>query len=387
MTKLHDEANEWLSLYVRRIPRDTFKCFENRKWTQVENFNRFQLRCRGSWHMAAVFVETLLCKLLLGAGASAWEVSAMTATLQAARDAGLVSGGRQTTEWIEEIVALCNDQSVANAVPLSYNYDLRVEADYSASALRTKAEWRREEFVVPAAEKVWLRGRATLVLLLEAQVKGDTTAACGLSAQLLSMWTQTGVLAEGGSDRLASWRCYRVTAALLSALPTLVAVHGVPTAPTLAAALSAVGAAVDAVAQLQAHMASGGFLATGWASDVSYAAFQLLPLAAVQLRVWRSLLPSKGVRNRMDAECKVLISDLTARIRALVEGLHALGDQLNKSCTAGIPAPANLTPDGNQLLGDRAPPLEPVYGKLEQSWSELAKFVRQAVTHAQAGIK
>lgn len=403
LTKLYDEADEWLALYVRRIPRDTFKCFENGKWTQIESFNRFALRCRGSWHMGALYVETLLCKMLLGGGASGWEPSQLQATVRAARDAGLVSGGRQSTEWIEEIVRLCGggddeDTGVgatpvvgAGAVPLSYNYDMRAEADYSAAALRSKSEWARTEWVVPAAERAWLRARARLVLLLEAQVLGSehTAAACALAAQLTAHWTRTGALAEsGGGDRLASRWCLAVAAAALAALPALAAVHTTPTAPSLTAAAAAIGAAADAVHALRAHIVGGGhFFTPGWAADVSYAAFQLLPLAALQVRVWRSLLPTKGARNRMDADCKALVSDVTARIRVVVEALHGLGDDLNRVCASGVPSLTSLESDGHPVLGERAPPLQPVYAKLELSWLDLSKQVRQAVAHAQAGTK
>jgi hypothetical protein len=88
---------DWLDGSLQRIPRDTFKCFDSGKWTQIDGFVRFTQRCRSSWHLAALSVETLLSRLLTAGSAHGWELGATAAAVQLARDNALVCGWRKTT--------------------------------------------------------------------------------------------------------------------------------------------------------------------------------------------------------------------------------------------------------------------------------------------------
>ncbi len=394
LCKLRDDAMEWLESSLQRIPRDTFKCFDSGKWTQIEGFVRFTQRCRGSWHLAALSLEALLAKLLGGGASHSWELEATAAAVQLARDNALCSGWRKTAQWIEEVVSVCDVMPVAATAAgaaattptlLSYNYDMRVQADYSPAALRTKAEWSQVEWVVPDKERDWLKSRCLLLLLIEAQAKGASFSA--LAAQLVELWSRSGVLEEGGRDRLAGFVCYRALQALLGVGQAMAAVHSEASAAVIVSATNCMRTALAALDALRTRLVvelrgnAALVSAPGLSADLSFASFQLLPFAVMQLRVWRTQFPSKGLRNKMDAEAKARLSELNSCMKRVADGLAALGEGLVQ-CVASLHGNGGSPLAPTPLIEALRVSLDAVSARFEHSWQDLSKNVTSSCAHS-----
>lgn len=391
-TKLHENAVDWFEVYIRRVPKDTLKCFENGKWTQIDGFVAFAQRCQNSWHMATLFVESLLAKQLNGGAEKHWDLDSLKAGFHAAREQGLVSGWRQSTQWIEDVAAACD-----TAGSLSYNYDRRAQADFSPAGLRTKEEWDSIEWVVPAEEGAWLKSRTLLLLLLEAQSKADWESSGTLVARLKELWLQQGVLASGTRNRLASSACYVVLAALLDVTTSMHAMlAGSATASLLAAAVAAMKTASGQLAELSAVFGAASqdtshaaFVdGRGLVSDASFCSFELLPLALVQLRVWRANLPTKGMRNRMDADAKVQMTELSTASKQVADACATLSESVVAylaSYQAGKLRGGHHVPSFVDAVS-----IDHVCSQIEAAWVDLGKHAKlssHALLAALAGFQ
>lgn len=370
---LRDAAEDWFDVYVRRIGRDTFKCFENNKWTQIDGFERFEDRLRGSWHMTTLVVEALLAQQLQGGCSHEWDLEAVAAVVHASREAALTAAWRKSPQWLEEVLQLCMGAN-SGPLPLSYNYDRRVLPDFSSTALRTKAEWEALEWVVPAEDLAWLASRVLLALVLEAQAKGDTSPACERVAQLQAHWERVG----DARDRLCGRECRQLAAALLRVYSLMVPVHTEPTLERIDCAMAALQAVIASAGAVRAYLAGGGPLRAGWSADVSFLAVQWMPLACVQVRTWRKLMPTKGARNRMDATCKARTADLTEAIKRCAAECAAFADAVRTLAVvpSSVFACEPVLVGRGSSLGDACAVVEKSFGHFAANVARLCDATR-----------
>ncbi len=290
----------------RSVPADTAKCFSHGKWSQVEGFLHFAQRVDGSWHAAACRVELLLAQLL---GARADEEGAR-AVLAHGRQRGRLETGRlRSPQWIEAVAEACRTCRGKEDMRLVYNYDTRVQADYTVC--RTKAEFAAHEWEVPRPMLEWLEGRAQLLLFAEASLAGNApalAAAADRLQQLAEPSRAAGVL--GGP---VSWELLRRVA---HAGAAVAAGKG---SETMRAIDDVAEQLREAQLQLVTQKNDVAFpcLEEGWAAELSFIVFQVVPLLELVLGGWRrSSQPSKSAQKKLSAEARAELAELLALFKA-----------------------------------------------------------------------
>ena len=325
----------------RSIPNDTSKCFSHRRWSQVEEFALFNKRVDVSWHATAIQVEVLLSGIFRAPGNDAEAKSA----IERFRQKGLVeAGARKGLQWIEGVMDACATYKGKNDMRLVYNYDLRVQADYERCL--SKKEFVETEWVVPNSMTDWLLGRALLVKLLEAALAGDALSMVSLSDRLLGL-----LESMQSANLLGGALSWGVVHAVLGATKQ------VCTCSDFAGGRDALKAVVLQLKQchesliLSVEKSDFPCLERGWASNISFLVFEVVPLIELLSVAWRKLgQPSKSAKNKLDASAKSALAELLNEIKNANDGATEFSRQTAALCKA----------------------------RLEKSDEDLAKFVLQS---------
>jgi tetratricopeptide (TPR) repeat protein len=295
----------------RSVPNDTTKCFSHGKWTQLEGFAQFGNRLQGSWHFVACQLETVLSEIFSKA------TEDPKTLVDAARKRGMVTGGpRRGMNWIESVVEECETYKGKEDLRLVYNYDLRVQTNFTSC--QTKAEYSAAEWVVPQAKLDWLKGRALLVSILEATSKHDAEGVVALVEKYLKI-DRASQKVVGASDLMLD----AVEAVLKStaSLASCGVEHFAQASTELRAFIKSVG---TLEADLKSKMEGNDVpsLVPGWASDVSFGAFQLVPLAFNLSQSWRKFgQPTKSAQKKLSPELKAAFTEMLSAIKDAVKSV------------------------------------------------------------------
>jgi tetratricopeptide (TPR) repeat protein len=296
----------------RTVPGDTSKCFSHERWSQVEEFLHFGNRVDGSWHASALQIETVLAGVCKAANAE----QEVKSVLEHARKRGLVEvGSRKGLLWLENLIEICQTYKGKGDLRLVYNYDLRVQADFRQCL--SKAEFLAAEWVVPSEMVDWLLGRALFVKLLEAAVNGDAGVTVATAERLVGM-----------TDKLCNAQVLgaRVSWDLMHSV--LVATQNVCSCTDFAAGRDALELLLKALRNCISKLETEApfpCLEEGWASNVSFVAFEIVPLIDVLSLAWRKLgQPSKSVKNKLDAAAKTGLSEQLTLIKSVTESAAEL---------------------------------------------------------------
>jgi tetratricopeptide (TPR) repeat protein len=309
----------------RTVPNDTSKCFSHQRWSQVEEFAHFGKRLDASWHACAVQIEFALA----GACRASSNESDAKAALSHARRRGLIEiGVRKGLQWLEALIDACETYKGKGDLRVVYNYDLRVQADFRKCL--SKSEFLAAEWVVPAEMVDWLMGRALQFKVLESSLTGDAAAVVGSAEKLL------GLVGRMQASKLVggqlSWDVYR--AVLVATIKTCMC-------SDFAAGRDALTAVVEALGRCKEQLLSQSpfpCLVEGWAADVSFLSFELVPLIELLSSSWRKLgQPSKSAKNKLDAASKSALAEQLTQIKVVVDSsseLAKLFADLSKRCAS-----------------------------------------------------
>ena len=376
----YQDLKTWRDSSVQRVvPMDMSKCFSHCKWSQLDGFARFSDRIAGSWHFHAYHIETVLANLLIG-GYAEKSLDDIKAYFGQIRSQGLVIPVVEDRMWLEKMVDWCDTYKGKGDFRFSYNYDKRAQADYSASSLKTKKEWRDLETIVPSAEIQWLKSRVLLALALEKISSGD---AANIPSTVESF---SNALASCSAPNIrVAGECRDALRSMLDSTAKLAASKGVEkgqAASSYKSVTESYFSISTAFKALQSRLCEGENLPLkkGWCADIAFTMFEVVPVALIAVKSWRQFLPTKGVRNKMPADTKkiflemlnesknvsTLLQEFCKAVLLVAKTQHAMKDETIVEWAQKHGMMTDVVP--KEVLVD-------VCGKLNTSWNSLLSHV------------